>query len=245
MISICRLCAKEKEPNEFVSDINNLKELLLKMFLWQKSENENQLPQSVCGSCVDRLQSCWDFIKNIHEAEKKLNEMIEKRLGTASTSVEIFYCDGENLEGDTDIVKSEYNYGIPEAQSGDENKGNNDDDSDQETSEMRLSQDGFLHRLHRKYCLVDGSISDAGLTKLVQKFPLMKTFLWDDCEYKCDKCPEIIKGSNHFFQHFKSLHYADQASYRIICFYCNYVQKSLFQLNQHIASSHYIHLKYR
>lgn len=109
----------------------------------------------------------------------------------------------------------------------------------------RMKYVKFFSEVPRHDILADGSISDKTVSKLKQIYSEMKTISWETCKYKCDKCSEITQGSNQFFIHFQSKHFDELDSYRFPCYNCNDVYESLFKLNRHIATQHYIHLRYR
>lgn len=104
--------------------------------------------------------------------------------------------------------------------------------------------DPFLSKLITEDFLNDGTISSNGVEKLTKLFPKMKTLSWDDCQYKCNKCHRILKGAQILYAHVRSIHMNELMSTKISCFYCNFEHRREYIVNHHIASEHFIHLKY-
>lgn len=109
----------------------------------------------------------------------------------------------------------------------------------------RLTDESFLDALDIEDRLDGGLISADGVKKLEKLFPNMKTMSWQDCQYKCEKCDRIFRGSINFYAHIRSIHIEDVVSIIVPCVYCNSKHRREFTLNRHIASEHFIHLKYR
>lgn len=105
--------------------------------------------------------------------------------------------------------------------------------------------DGFLSKLTSVDFLSDGTISKNGIQKLTNSFPDMKTMSWNDCQYKCTKCDgRILKGAQVLYAHVRSIHVDELMSMKISCFYCNFKHRREYIVNQHIATEHFVHLKY-
>lgn len=103
----------------------------------------------------------------------------------------------------------------------------------------------FLDALDIEDRLENGQISSNGVRKLEKLFPDMKTMSWADCQYKCEKCERTFTGSINFYAHIRSSHIKDVLSIVVPCFYCNSKHRREFQLNRHIATEHFAHLKFR
>lgn len=103
----------------------------------------------------------------------------------------------------------------------------------------------FLAELAVEDCLDGGLISSNGIAKLEKLFPDMKRVSWDDCQYKCDKCSRTFKGPNNFYAHIRSVHIEEVLSIVVPCFYCNTKYRREYALNRHIATEHFVHLKFR
>lgn len=104
----------------------------------------------------------------------------------------------------------------------------------------------FLDALDAEDRLSNGQISANGVQKLEKLFPDMKTMSWRDCQYKCEKCGDrTFKGSINFYSHIRSVHIEEVLSIVVPCFYCSSKHRREFQLNRHIATEHFAHLKFR
>lgn len=82
MISICRLCAKTKQSQELKTSINDpkysIKQKLIDCCRWSLYEQNENLPESICIVCYDKLECCWKFIEQVEKAQSKFNEWISK-----------------------------------------------------------------------------------------------------------------------------------------------------------------------
>lgn len=107
------------------------------------------------------------------------------------------------------------------------------------------ASDAFLDALDAEDRLDSGLISTNGVKKLEKLFPDMKTVSWDDCQYKCENCDRIFKGSTEFYSHIRSIHIEEVLSIVVPCFYCDSKHRREYTLNRHMATEHFIHLKHR
>lgn len=80
---MCRLCLQIKTSIEIMGEINDpvlgLKPKLnhcCRWREWELFENKN-LPQNVCISCVQKLESCWEFAESVSAAQQTLLKIIE------------------------------------------------------------------------------------------------------------------------------------------------------------------------
>lgn len=117
--------------------------------------------------------------------------------------------------------------------------------SKKRTKKKRPTSDPFLAAVDMEDRLDGGLISTNGVKKLEKLFPIMTTMSWEDCQYKCEKCDRIFKGSTNLYSHIRSVHIEEVLSIMIPCFYCDSKHRREFTLNRHIATDHFTHLKYR
>lgn len=75
-VDLCRLCAKEKFPDEIIGQMNNesldIESKLAACCRWNTFNEivmSDQFPQSVCISCFQILQQCWDFAEQVRCAQ--------------------------------------------------------------------------------------------------------------------------------------------------------------------------------
>lgn len=82
MTTYCRLCAESKPEDELSSTINdsklNIKEKLVVCCQWNNYSANTQLPDSVCYSCVEKLEKSWLFNECIALAQIKLQEIFNE-----------------------------------------------------------------------------------------------------------------------------------------------------------------------
>lgn len=109
----------------------------------------------------------------------------------------------------------------------------------------RRIEDTFLAAIEPQDRLESGLIGANGIAKLEKLFPDMKTMSWDRCDYKCDRCNRMFKGSCEIYSHVRSIHITEVLSIKLPCVYCNAKFRREFALNRHIAAEHFLHLKYR
>lgn len=97
MERICRLCAEAKQPTEFrcrIDDLNlNLEQKLIGCCNWNSFQQHENLPKSVCISCFQRLNQCWDFHEYVTHAQRKLLELIKNDNLTIPVTPQKVDCD--------------------------------------------------------------------------------------------------------------------------------------------------------
>lgn len=271
MFSLCRLCAKYTKPDELVTDITELESKLIRCYQWKPSENEVQMPKKACTLCVNELQRSWDFFERIDAAEKKLNKLISEQTRSTTDTTEnhsnsigikaepdiqqqlslieleeskhdsnLDADNGDNCDIDDDVFGESIGYFNDESSHSNENQL-----TEPPKPKVEKKHDPFLAPLGAEDCFDNGSISAEGVAKLESLFSDMKTMSWNDCQYKCTNCNRIIKGSHNLYSHIRSIHLNELMSIKISCFYCNFNHRREYTLNQHIATEHFIHLKFR
>lgn len=260
MFRFCRLCAEKKTLKQLTTDVYQVKEMLFKILRWKKLDNETQLPQRVCDLCVESLNKCCNFIEGVKLADVKLNGMTKKQHFTRSSvsaNIEAIYFEDEKVENEQDIKNdandeqediNEADNCINDEEFTDETPQPKSSDCRKEPNKRKRNQlhgNKFLESCPQEYRLSDGTISVEGVTKLEQNWPEMKTITWDQCKYKCDKCPKIIEGPIQFYEHFNAFHMDELKDYRFICYHCGDIQQDLINLNIHIGMKHILHLRYR
>lgn len=270
MFSLCRLCAACTDATELTTEISTLEAKLEFCCGWKLSENEARMPQKACDLCVDQLQKSCDFVERIWAAEKQFNKFLDDEvLGSPNefsaecegiktemeTNQEIGTYPLENIKEslDDDAAYSDncYNdvFGEPvnclDAEDSHSSE-NLPEESDKKTADKKLLRsEPFLAALAAEDCFSSGLISANGVAKLEKLFPDMKTMSWNDCQYNCDKCNRTFKGQNNLYAHIRSMHIEEVMSIKLSCFYCNSKHRRDYALNRHIASEHFVHLKFR
>lgn len=256
MFSLCRLCATCIEPTQRTTEVSELESKLAICCGWKPLENEVQLPKKVCHQCVDQLQRSWNFVEQIWVAEKQLTKLLSEEIPISSqenlsnnvkVKIEKESKDVDNvldLEKSTDVVYDEDVFG-ESINYFDDDSSNENVKVDKNSDKKQTTSDPFLAVLSPEDCLPNGMISANGLAKLEKLYPDMKTMSWNDCEYKCDRCDRIIKGPHDLYAHIRSIHTDELFSINVSCVYCDAQHRREFTLNRHIATEHYMHLKFR
>lgn len=109
-----------------------------------------------------------------------------------------------------------------------------------------LKNDPFFATLNPEDFLENGQLSSAAVTKLTKLNPDMTTMSWSECQYKCTKCKQILKGATHLFSHMRSMHIDDpKMSVKLSCFYCDFKHAREATINRHISTEHFEHLQFR
>lgn len=89
---LCRLCAKNKFPDEIVGQIDdatlNIESKLITCCQWDALNRiaSDRLTQDVCIDCFQSLQQCWHFSENIRQAQYVLQSIAAVDAKTASNS---------------------------------------------------------------------------------------------------------------------------------------------------------------
>lgn len=115
-----------------------------------------------------------------------------------------------------------------------------------EKRKTNFKNDPFLATLNPEDFLDGGQLSSDAVTKLTKLHPDMNTMSWNDCQYNCTKCKQVLKGASNMYSHMRSIHIDDpKMSVKLSCFYCNFKHRREATINQHIAMEHFEHLKFR
>ncbi|KPJ10633.1 Zinc finger protein 99 [Papilio machaon] len=91
----CRLCAELTEDLIYADEEAAFNSKIAKKMLWINIDvsPSNKLPKSICYSCFDQLERTWIFLKNVREAQEKLNQLFSTnsehkvKLGKQSSDV--------------------------------------------------------------------------------------------------------------------------------------------------------------
>lgn len=114
------------------------------------------------------------------------------------------------------------------------------------SNKTQPKNDPFFATLNSEDFLDNGQISLNGVTKLTKLYPDMKTMTWNECQYNCTKCKQMLKGANNMYSHMRSIHCDDpKMSVKLSCFYCNFKHRREATINRHISTEHFEHLKFR
>lgn len=256
MFSLCRLCGNYIEPTELTTEISELESKLTVCCGWKQSEYELQMPKKVCQLCINELDRSWCFAAKIWAAENELNILLKEQNQveideSSSCCFETKYVvemNHNNRKIDVDTQTSEIEDNIDDNQvyfDNESEKSSNSNCDKEEEDKLQMKNDPLLAQLNPGDFLRNGLISTIGVAKLEQQFPEMKIISWNDCQYKCNKCNQIIKGSHNLFSHNRSFHSNELHSIKLSCFYCNAQHRREFTLNRHITTKHFGHLKFR
>lgn len=265
MFSLCRLCATCTELTELT--VSELEPKLALCCGWMPSDNEVLLPKKACHTCVDQLQRSWNFVEQIRAAEKQLNKLLSEQIETKSdeclTNIGDIKTEDEPKEDENlfELEESKPNpnedvYDDEEDVFGesidyfdDESTHSNEEDQKESIKKncdrKQTISDPFLAPLAPEDRLESGLIGPTGLKKLEKLFPDMKTMSWSDCQYKCAKCDQIIRGPLNLYSHIRSMHTEELPSIKVSCFYCGIKHRRELTLHRHIATEHFVHLKFR
>lgn len=270
MFSLCRLCANYTEPTELTIEISDLEQKLVLCCGWQPSKNVFQMVNKVCNLCVNQVQRSWDLVEQIREAETRLNKLLNEQTQSNANQNDVAYkiendmdfgVDGNNYidtggggvdddngsdigdRGD-DVFGESINYFIDENSQSEQSK-NVEKPERRAKNKSQMKDDSFFATLDPEHLLENGQISLKGITKLTKLYPDMNTMSWNECQYKCSKCDQTLKGSNNLYSHMRSMHMDEPMSIKLLCCYCDFKHRREHTLNRHISSEHFEHLKFR
>lgn len=252
-MNYCRLCAEPKSAIELKKSVFdwNIKEKLVACCMWKPSNEEYQIPQTVCNDCVVQLENCWQFAMQITESEQKLlqivhfstnqlefqeendpgHEFIEIKPQMEAAEVE------EPDEASTSICETESEHSRDSRR------------SQRKTQKVKKKkkdskQCNILKILTKSDCNADGTITDDGITKMELYLAGIETKTWNDCEFKCNDCDYNARGFNKFHTHDQTTHSQFLMKRSFPCLYCEQVCKRLQSLVVHISYRHMPHLTY-
>lgn len=259
MFPFCRLCANCTEVNEIMTEISELESKLSIFCGWKSSQNEMQMPRKVCQSCVNQLQQSWNFVEQILSAEEQLQKLLneqnerhmdiecEKEFKPNNYQIELEPSSKSEIDAET-YDDNDDTYGEPIDYYNDNESCDSpvvEPSIKKESNNKSMKTDPLLAVLGPEDFLDGGEISSNGIVKLEAQFPHMNTISWNDCQYTCDKCNRVIKGSHNLFAHNRSIHPDELLSIKISCFYCNVKHTRECTLQRHISTEHFVHLKFR
>lgn len=252
MFLYCRLCAEQKNATELKKTVLDwgIKEKLISCCMWKPSNEEYEIPQTVCNDCVDQLENFWQFAMRITESEQKLIRIVH----FSSNELEI---KDETVAGKEFIeIKPE----LPEDEiDADELTTSVSETETDQSRECRRSvrkvrkvkkkkKDSkvcsILKIVSKSECNSDGTITNEGMAKMEMYLSEMDTKTWNDCEFKCNDCDYNTRGYNKFHTHDQTTHSQFPMKRSFPCLYCNQVCKRLQSLVVHISYRHMPHLSY-
>ncbi|XP_055323674.1 zinc finger protein 37 homolog [Sitodiplosis mosellana] len=252
MFSYCRLCAEQKKTTELKKTIFDwgIKEKLVACCMWKPSNEEYQIPQTVCNDCVDQLENCWKFANRISESEQKLLHLMH----FSPNGLEY-----KELEPDNEFIDVKLNVPEDELEADEVSTSASETESDH----SRYSRRGSAHKTQRvkrkkkaskvcsvlkivskSECNLDGTITDEGMAKMDLYLAETITRTWNDCEFKCNDCDYSARGFNKFHTHDQTTHSRFPTKRSFPCLYCDQVCKRLQSLVVHISYRHMPHLSF-
>lgn len=233
---VCNLCVDEvKRSWDFVQCVQEAEKHLNKLLREQCQTSSEEIEPEILEVKIEE--------KKLEPSEShELQELIDDKNQDNDDDDDFDYFKDEFDDGEI--------FGEPIDYSDDEVSQSNKDSSPKKIAKKlaekkQLMNDPFLSVLDNEDCLNGGSISSNGVEKLEKIYPEMKTMSWEDCQYKCQKCDKIFKGSLNFYTHIRSIHIEEVLSIIVPCFYCDSKYRREYALNRHIATEHFTHLKFR
>lgn len=254
------MCAKCKDTTELTTEMSGIKSKMEIFSQWRQSENEGQMPQMACISCVNQLNQSWDFVQTVLAAEEQLNKLISESQPSecleSMPRVEEIIFDTMKLEPIiceemcADDYENAITTNVPDCNSNDVHSKQSIADSEpigeivEKKIVNRAMSDPFLIAINDDDCLADGTINAIGIEKLEKLIPGMKTMSWSDCQYKCKQCNDTFSGVHNFFAHNHSIHFDSVGAMEFFCYYCSYKHRREYMLHRHISTKHFKHLKF-
>lgn len=105
MITLCRLCAKDKHEEEIKTTLTdptlNILQKLIDCCRWNSFDDDEKLPESVCFLCYDKLHQSWLFANKVDQAQKELRASIPQREVPSVTANE--WCSQNVIYSDDDF----------------------------------------------------------------------------------------------------------------------------------------------
>lgn len=250
MFSYCRLCAEQKKASDLKKTVFDwgIKEKLVACCMWKASNDEYQIPQTVCNDCVDQLENCWRFAMRISESEQKLIQIVHY----SSNQLEF----KEDLQPGHEFI--EVKPELPEDENDDVSTSTTETESEHSKDSRKLARKtkrvkkkrqlsklcNILKVVSKTECNLDGTITDDGMAKLELYLCETSTKTWNDCEFKCNDCDYNARGFAKFHTHDITSHSPFLMKRSFPCLFCNQVCKRLQSLVVHISYRHLPHLSY-
>lgn len=250
MFSYCRLCAEQKKTNELKKTIFDwgIKEKLISCCMWKPSNEEYQIPQTVCNDCVEQLENCWKFAMRITESEQKLLQLLQLDSNKLEYKEEP---SNEFIEIKPDMPEDEIE---ADEASTSASETESDHSKNSKRSARRLQKVkkkkkatkvcSVLKIVSKSECNPDGTITDEGMAKMELYFAETDTKTWNDCEFKCNDCDYSARGFNKFHTHDQTTHSQFPMKRSFPCLYCDQICKRLQSLVVHISYRHMPHLSF-
>lgn len=265
MFSYCRLCAEQKKKTDLRKTVYDwgIKEKLVACCMWKpSSDNEYQIPHTVCNECVEQLEICWQFAMRISESEQKLLQIVH----FSSNELEF----REESEPGHEFIEIKSPTKEPDDEQEDEEEEEEEEaddgsstiasetDSEQSNHSRRSARKpqrskkkrkvtklcSILRVLSKEDCNPDGTIGDDGLAKIEIYLSEIDTKTWNDCHFKCNDCNYNTKGYTKFHVHDQTSHSPFLMKRSFACPCCDQVCKRLQSLIVHISYRHLQHLSY-
>lgn len=266
MFSYCRLCAEQKKVSELKKTTFDwaIKEKLMACCMWKQSNDEYQIPQTVCNDCVEQLENCWRFAMRITESEQKLIQIVhftsnELEIKADTQPNDIFYDVKPEEQPKDELEEDDAEEDEAEEDEAEEDEKESESVSETESEPVKSSKSnqGFsnckkrssklfniLRIVPRNQCNPDGTITDEGMEKLQQYLSVNGTTTWNECKFKCNDCDYTAQGFNEFHQHDQTTHSKFIMKRTFPCAFCDLVCKRLQSLIVHISHRHKPHLGY-
>lgn len=244
------MCAEQKKKNELKKTIFDwgIKEKLISCCMWKPSNEEYQIPQTVCNDCVQQLENCWKFAMRITESEQKLLQLVH------FDSNELEYKE----EPSNEFIEIKPDMPEDEIEADEASTSASETESDQSKNSrrsVRRSQKVKKKKKTSKICSVlkivsknecnpDGTITDEGMSKMELYLAETDTKTWNDCDFKCNDCDYSARGFNKFHTHDQTTHSQFPMKRSFPCLYCDQICKRLQSLVVHISYRHMPHLSF-
>lgn len=269
MFSYCRLCAEQKKKSDLRKTVYDwgIKDKLIACCMWNPSNNEYQIPHTVCNECVDQLENCWQFAMRISESEQKLlqivhfssndlkfleetkpgHEFIEIKQPPAAE--EPSFGQAEEEEDDEEEEEEPSSQSSTSASETDSEQSNHLKRSARKPQRSRKKRKdsklcSILRVLSKDDCNPDGTVNGDGLAKIETYLSEIDTKTWNDCHFKCNDCNYNAKGYNKFLVHDQTSHSPFLMKKSFQCPFCVQECKRLQSLVVHISYRHLHHLSY-
>lgn len=269
MFSYCRLCAEQKKKTELRKTVYDwgVKEKLVACCMWKPSNDEYQIPHTVCNECIEQLEHCWQFAMRISESEQKLMQIVHfstnelefrEESEPGHEFIEVQAPKGEQHDDQEEAEDEQEDEEEEEEVDEGSSSSASESDSEQSNHSKRLSQKSRRTKKNRKVkkltsvlrvlskedCNPDGTIGDDGLAKIDIYLSEIHTKTWSDCHFKCNDCDYNAKGYKKFHVHDQTSHSPFLMKRSFQCPFCVQVCKRLQSLVVHISYRHLQHLSY-
>lgn len=238
---VCNLCVDQLQRSwNFVECIWAAEKQLNKLISDKVQINSESSFSQICDVKSEEERESTVIVSEIEEVKPSFSDDVDD--------------DNDNKDFDYDDDDDDGIFGEPINYSNDDSSNNEQKEPTEIKTERakttsrrkrRRIDDKFLAAIEQEDRLEGGLISANGIAKLEKLFPDMKNMSWDQCGYKCDECNRLFKGCCQIYSHVRSIHITEVLSIELPCVYCNAKFRREFALNRHIASEHFLHLKYR